>query len=324
MKHGNFSDDELKEMIAAKVGPERVPRSIRVITDTTDFFRVDYDDVVILEGKPYLVRQNEREGRFGIEEQQKFWVKRAIDLLDGSMKIIKLTFLERFVAKVGGLSFECYRSPGKEARILELVRGNWAFMQGFSVKDAAGNIVRVLDYIRGKTLSDTVVTLGKDHEEYFRNYLPGVLDEFIELVEAIKFLHDHGEKHGDIRRDHIIKEKETGTCRWIDFDFNYLHKENMAGYDLFGLGNVIIYLVGRGDVLSRDLKERDPKAYQSLRDDDLNIIFNSRVVNLRKVYPYIPEDLNQILLHFSSGAEIFYENTDEFLKDIRSARYNLR
>jgi len=324
MDPSTFSENELKDMISDKVGPERVPRTIRLIVDTSDYFRVDYDDVVILGDRPYLIRQNEREGRFGIEEQQKFWVKRAIDLIDGSMKIIKLTFHERFTAKVGGLSFECYRSPDKEARILDLVRENPLFMHGISVRDAAGNLVRVIDYIRGKPLPEVVLGLGSDHQDYFYNYLPGVMDEFIELVEAIKFLHDHGEKHGDIRRDHIIKEIDSGCCKWIDFDFNYLHKESMAGYDLFGLGNIISYLVGRGDIISRDVRERDPKAYESLTSDDLNIIFNSRVVNLRKIYPYIPDDLNQVLLHFSSGAEVFYESTDEFLKDVRAARNNLR
>jgi len=318
-----FSDSELKDMIARRVGPDRVPNNIRLISDTSDFFRVEYDDVVILDEKPYLIRHNEREGRFGIEEQQKFWVKRAVDLSDGSVKIIKLTFHESFVAKVGELSFECYRSPKKEARILDLVKGDHRFMQGVSIADIVGNIVRVIDYIQGKTLSDSVLLLGRNHEDYFYNYFPAVLDEFIELAKAIKFLHDNGEKHGDIRRDHIIKEKNTGVCRWIDFDFNYLHKENLAGYDLFGLGNVIVYLAGRGDVISRDLKEKDPLAYQKLTDEDLNIIFSSRVVNLRKVYPYISDDFNHILLHFSSGANVFYENVGEFLHDIMAVRNRL-
>jgi|WetSurMetagenome_2_1015567.scaffolds.fasta_scaffold201948_3 hypothetical protein len=65
---------------------------------------IDYDDVVVPDGRPYLVRNNEREGRFGIEEQQKYWVKRARDLTDGSTKILKLTFHERFEANVGSTS----------------------------------------------------------------------------------------------------------------------------------------------------------------------------------------------------------------------------
>jgi hypothetical protein len=318
-----FNRDELANKIEHWLGPERVPKQFNIITDTTDFFRVDYDDIVILGDKPYLVRNNEREGRFGIDEQQKFWVKRARDLSDGSVKIIKLVFHERFQAKVGGIVFECFRSPKKEARILDLTKGHPRFMQGFSLNDSSNNIIRIVDYIKGKTLADAILTCGGDHEDYFYNHFPSILDEYIELVEAIRFLHQRGEKHGDIRRDHIIKEKETGNSRWIDFDFNYLHKENMFSYDLFGLGNILVYLVGRGDVTFQQLLQADSPLVGKLTSNDMNIIFNNRVVNLQKVYPYVPDELNLILLHFSMYAEVFYENTEQLLHDLREARDSL-
>jgi hypothetical protein len=318
-----FSYEEIKEQIAHWLGPERVPKKLNIITDTSDFYRVDYDDVVILGEKPYLIRNNEREGRFGIDEQQKYWVKRARDLFDGTVKIIKLVFHEKFQAKVGEIVFDCYRSPQKEARILDLTRGNPFFMHGFSVCDVSNNIIRILDFIKGKTLADFVIPLGKDHEDYFYNHLPVLLDEFIDLVKAIRFLHESGEKHGDIRRDHILKDQETGNFRWIDFDFNYLHKENMFGYDLFGLGNILVYLVGRGDVTVQHLKQKASPVLVNLTANDVNIIFNNRIVNLRKVYPYIPEALNLILLHFSLGANICYDNTDQFLLDLQEARESL-
>lgn len=318
-----FSRDELKEKIARWLGPDRVPKQFNIITDTTDFYRVDYDDVVILGEKPYLIRNNEREGRFGIEEQQKFWVKRARDLSDGSVKIIKLVFHERFQAKVGDIVFDCFRSPKKEERILNLTKGHPRFMQGFSLRDSSNNIIRIIDYIKGQTLADAILTYGRDHEDYFYNYFTSILDEYIELAEAIRFLHQHGEKHGDIRRDHIIKEEETGKSRWIDFDFNYLHKENMFGYDLFGLGNIIVYLTGRGDVTVQQLQQAGSSVVDQLTPYDRNIIFNNRVVNLKKVYPYIPDGLNLILLHFSMAANIFYENTDQLLYDLWEVRDKL-
>lgn len=318
-----FGKEDLREMIVRWVGQERAPAQIRVITDTSDFFRVDYDDVVILGRRPYLIRNNEREGRFGIDDEQKFWVKRAVDLADGSTKIIKLVMHERFTAKVGGLAFECVRSPKKEARILDLVRGHPHFMQGFSVPDEAGNITRIIDYIHGKKMSDYVLELGSSHEDYFLNHFPPVLEEYVALVQAIKFLHDQGQKHGDIRRDHIIKDKQTGLPCWIDFDFNYLHKENLFGYDLFGLGNILVYLVGRGDVTAQELEAAGSPALERLTDDDMNIIFHNRVVNLRKVYPYLPESLNMILLHFSTGANIFYDDTGQLLNDLYEARHAL-
>ncbi len=197
-----------------------------------------------------------------------------------------------------------------------MVRGHPNFAQGFWVNDTSGNIVRIIDFIRGKTLADHVAGLGKDHEDYFHNHFPLVLHEYMELVKAIRFLHERDQRHGDVRRDHAIRDREGGHCRWIDFDFNYLHKENMFGYDLFGLGNILAYLVGRGDVTTIDLRESDPQVLNRLSADDMNIVFNNRVVNLRKIYPYIPEILNRVLLHFSVGANIFYDNTDELLTDL--------
>jgi hypothetical protein len=42
-------------------------------------------------------------------------------------------------------------------------------------------------------------------------------------------------------------------------------------------------------------------------------------MNLRKIFPYIPEMLNNILLHFSAGAKVFYETVDEIIWDLAMA-----
>jgi len=313
----------LREMIAQWVQPGKVPKQPRIVTDTSDFFRVDYDDVLMLGETPYFIRNYEREGRFGIDEEPKFWVRRALDLLTGRMKIIKFVFREEFKARIGDIVYDCVRSPKKEARILDLVRGHPNFMQGYWAQDVAGNIVRVVDYIPGKTLADYVLGLGKGHRDYFSNHFPSVLDEYREVVSAIKFLHDNGEKHGDIRRDHIIKEREAGRCVWIDFDYNYHFSERIYGYDLYGLGNILVYLVGRGDVTVQSLREDKAPLTTGLGEEDMNIIFRNRVVNLRKVYPYVPETLNYILMHFSAGAEVFYDDTRQLLSDLQEAREEL-
>ena len=318
-----YTDEELRGKISSWLKPSRVPERFSVFTDTSNFFAVDFDDVVILDGRPYLIRHCEREGRFTIEEQPKFWVKRAIDLTDGSKKIIKMVFHEKFTAEIGGLTFECVRSPKKEARILDLVKGHQKFMQGFSVKDTAGNIIRIIDYIPGSTIAEQILKLAKGHEEYYLDHFPDIFNEFISLVEAIKFLHDNGEKHGDIRRDHIIYSNGDGIYRWIDFDFNYWHQESMFSYDIFGLGNVLIYLAGRGDVTSWQLQEDAPEILEKLSVDDMNIVFRHRVANLQKVYPYITDQLAFVLEHFSIGADTIYDDTEEFLEDLYEVRESL-
>ena len=317
-----YTEKELLRMVRHWVPRERVPKRVK-IKDTSDFFRVDYDDVVMLNGVPYFVRNNEREGRFGIDDEQKFWVKRARNLITGETKILKWVFRERFQARIGNLVYECVRSPQKEARILELVRGRDDFMQGETVLDSAGNQLRILDYIRGKTMGQLIFETGGDHADFFYSSYAGLLDEFIRIVEAIRFLHENNEKHGDIRRDHLIKDASTGRYRWIDFDFNYWHGESRYGYDLFGLGSVLLFITGRGDITTHRLLREAPDVLDRLTEGDVNIVFHNRVNNLRKIYPYIPGKLNRVLMHFSMSAQVYYEQTRELLEDLGEAREEL-
>lgn len=315
-----LSQENLSRLASRWLPPHRVPRGFAIYTDTTDYFRIGYDDVVLLCGKPYLIRHNAKELRFGLDDEVKFWVKRAIDLMNGSLKIIKLVFDEEFISHIGSRKFKFFRNPRKEARILNLVNGHKNFMHGYSIKDEKGNLVRVLDYIKGNPLSKYVENLHLDHETYFHEHLPGILDHFVACIQAIQFLHDHGQKHGDVRRDHIIMDQESGHYRWIDFDFDYRYKKIRHLYDLFGLGNVLVFLVGQGDVLFTDLKREDHPALQTITEDDVNIMFNNRIVNLKKIYPYIPEPLNRVLMHFSKGATLAYENTAQLLSDLAEWR----
>ncbi|RPJ16615.1 MAG: protein kinase family protein [Desulfobacteraceae bacterium] len=318
----DFSQETLHQLASPWLASQRPGHRFNVFRDTSDFYRIEYGDILILNNVPYLVRHNAKEGRFGLDDEVKFWVKRAIDLTTGKTKIIKLVFYEKFLARVGGIEFECFRSPRKEARILNLVGKHPNFMHGFSVPDDKGNIVRIIDLIYGQTLADHVRDMvpGMSHEAYFLNHFKEVLDNYIECVEAVRFLHENGEKHGDVRRDHILLDRDMGRCRWIDFDYNFRHRENMYGYDMFGLGNVLMYLAGMGDVLIADLKRAGSPALTALRDEDMNIVFNNRVANLRKIYPYIPESFNRILMHFSRGANIFYDNTIQLLDDLNEFR----
>ena len=209
--------NQIIEMAAKWMPKEWSTADVCIHEDTSDFFKVAYGDVLWLDAKAYLIRNSAREGRFGLDDEVKHWVKRAIELPSGEMRIVKLVFHEKFTTQVGGITFECFRSPRKEARILELVKNHPNFMHGFSVTDGRGNLVRILAYISGKTLSNHVLEIQQDHETYFHQTLPGVLANYIECLKAIRFLHDNGEKHGDIRRDHILIDKHSGHYRWIDF-----------------------------------------------------------------------------------------------------------
>jgi hypothetical protein len=317
-----LTDQQIRHLAQEWIPSGAPAPALRLFRDTSDFYDIEYGDVVVLEDRPFLVRHNAKEGRFGIDDEVKFWVKRAVDLTDGRRKFLKLVFYEKFMTRVGAVEFECFRSPKKEARILELTAGHPHFMQGYAARDARGNVVRVIDHIYGPSLLAHVEALRRrvDHAAYFHEHLPGILARFRPAVEAIRFLHDHGEKHGDIRRDHVLIDRDTGLFRWIDYDYNYRHRENIYGYDLFGLGNILIFLVGGGDVLLQDLADAKHPAREALEAADLNIVFHHRVANLQKVYPYIPTDLNRVLLHFSQGCQRFYEHTGQLLDDLERGR----
>jgi hypothetical protein len=310
------TQQSLRDLASQWLKPSLVPKKFRIITDTSEFIRVDYDDIVILDNRPFLIRHNQKEGRFGMDEQPKFWVKSAIDLTDGSKKIIKLVFHERFQARIGDLTFDCARSPLKEARILELVREHFNFMHGYPIQDTASNIVRVIDFIPGQTMTDYASAEGIKHEEYFTTSFPAILKEYIEAVQAILFLHQHNEIHGDIRRDHLLRDTASKRLRWIDFDFAHGPHENKFVHDLCGLGNILMYIAGGRDITKQVLQSEMPHIHSAMTEDDYNIIFHNRIANLGKVFPYIPDALNRIFLHFSMGTKGYYENTEELLDDL--------
>ncbi|MBF0550078.1 MAG: protein kinase family protein [Deltaproteobacteria bacterium] len=293
---------------------------MRVFTDTSNYFNINSNDVICAGEDLFLVRGTETEKRFGLDDEPKYWVKRAHDLRTGRRKVLKLAFFETYEGVIGQIKFTFFRNPKKEARILNLVKGHPHFMQGYSVEDDSGNNLRILDFVEGPTLADHIIDLPGTHEEYFHNQLPEILDKLLQAYTALRLLHEHRTTHGDIRRDHLLVEKDSGRYVWIDFDYAYRTKENPFGFDLFGLGNVLAFVVGKGDVLMGDLRREQPDLAGRMIDDDLNIVWSNRVMNLRKIYPYIPIQLHHTLMHFSRGTEVYYDSVDDLIEDIGMSR----
>jgi hypothetical protein len=290
----------------------------RSFTDTTDFTSIECGDEIVVGNSRYTVTGNERERRFGIEDP-KFWVKRVVNPDTGERKIIKLSFFESFYTSFGGIKIRCFRDPEKEAEILKLVKGRQAFMQGTSFYDEKGNNVRILDIIRGKDFFLYVDSLRMPHQKYFHEALPAILDKLAEAFRAIGFIHRNGFRHGDIRSDHLMVSHKDGNYVWIDFDYDYDAHENPFGLDIFGLGNILAYAVGKGFhdqyMISNDLYTYG-KLSGRLTPMDFSIIHKTRLLNLQKLFPYIPRMLNDIILHFSAGATVFYEFVDELIEDL--------
>jgi len=302
--------------------PFSVPDKIRIHTDTTQFMDIKAGDCIAVEGRLFYVKGEEFEGRFGLDGEPKFWVKRVIDLHDGTPKILKLAFFESFFMHLGEERIRCFRSPHKESRILERTAGDGRFMQGYTLYDDAGNPVRVIERIAAKTFYDLIHELEMDHETYYEEVFPGIFSNLMKAFYAIKDLHQMGEIHGDIRNDHLLIEHDGGRYRWIDFDYTYEWPGQPYGVDLFGLGNILLFAAGKGFHTLHDFKSSKSPFHavlSDLREDDFSLFFPNRLINLKKIFPYVRETLNKVLMHFAAGAEVFYESAHEFIEDLEIA-----
>jgi hypothetical protein len=290
-----------------------------IFSDTSDFTRIDYGDIIHVDNRYFLIVGYTKEGRFGIDEQPKQWVPKVVDLESGERKILKLVFHENFTIKLGEFHVTCYRTPEKEARVLDLVSGNRMFMQGYSTLDEVGNLVRILDVIQGTRLDTTIHRIACDYDSYVADHLEGILRCFLKSVEAIVLLHQHNFKHGDIRRDHIIVDGLDGTYRWIDFDYDFYLPERPFALDLIGLGNILLFILGRRNYQPVDVLE-DPemgeKVLATLHVDDLALLSRDRIFNLQKLKLNLPKCFNDILLHFSAGTPVFYDSVTELYDDL--------
>ena len=262
---------------------------LKIITDTSDWMRITRGDIIRLEecSCDYVVSGNMREPRFGIDDQPKYWVFHATELETGKDKIIKTVFHEEFYVHISYFKIRCYRDPIKESEVIKLVRGDKRFMQGFSFNDEVGNNVRVIDFIKGKSFFQVIPTIDVMHEQYFYDYLPIILWNLKDSIEAIIFLHENGFCHGDIRNDHILIDSETHKFRWIDFDLKQAIKS----------------------------KQFTEETINQLKAEDGSAFYNYRVMNLSKLFPYIPEKLSNILKHFTMHPTSFYNTMIEFYDD---------
>jgi hypothetical protein len=280
--------------------------------DTSRYMSIERDHIVDLEGHAFLIRGNEHEGRFGLDDQPKFWVKRALDLQTGETRILKLVIQESFKVSVGAREVLCVRSAEKESKVLNLVRGDARFMQGRTVCDDRGNPVRVIDFIRSTDLLTHLDSLRVPHEEYCRTLLPAILAKVADNIAALGRLHDAGLCHGDIRNDHLLVERETGGYKWIDFDLD----QGFPDFDIWSVGNILHYVVAKGFMTFRAALDTWPELSGKLSRDDASVFFPYRVMNLRKVYPYLPEKLNKVLLRFSIGASACYDRISQITDDL--------
>lgn len=310
------NEAELRDRIES-LAERRVYGAVKIFEDSSAYMGIYGGSVLRLADNDYFVLGDTREGRFGIDDQPKFWVKYTVDLTTGERKIVKLVFQEQFTISMGLIRVRCTRNPLKESAILEIVRGHPRFMQGVTAVDRLGHQVRIIDQIRGRSLYERLEASDVAHEAYVEHELPGVMKELVGCIEAIGELHALGQHHGDIRNDHILVDTETGIYKWIDFDYQV----NFADYDIWSMGNVLNYVVGKGMHTFREA-QRNPSAYPHLRETldegDGLALYKHRIANLGKLFPYLPDGLGEILSRFSLGTDRPYEDLASQARDLRA------
>jgi serine/threonine protein kinase len=289
---------------------------IEVLTDTSKYDMIHRGQVIQLEGQEFLVSGNVYEHRFGLEGMPKLWVRRGYDLSRGQRVIIKFEFHEELEARLGSIIVRSYRNPRKEGEVLSLVRGDSRFMQGRSYSDDSGNCVRVMDFIGGKNMHEEIIETEIGHGQYYYTRLHAILRKLVGCCEGIQMLHDSFLCHGDVRSDHILIDEETGEFRWIDFDL----RQHFEGYDLWFLGIVLHFIVGLGMNSIHYIRNSGmfPTEFlSSLPPTDTSMYYPDRLMNLRKIYPYLDRGLNDILMHFAFRAEKRYSTVAELVQDLK-------
>lgn len=62
------------ESLISEQGRTPVP-GMQIFQDTTDFMKLDFGDVLVLEDTPYFIIRNEKEVGFWMDGDPKYWVK---------------------------------------------------------------------------------------------------------------------------------------------------------------------------------------------------------------------------------------------------------
>jgi hypothetical protein len=81
-----FGNSQALRKRITEVIQRKAPGKINIFEDTSAFMSINVGDVVRLAGCDYLITGHAREGRFGINEHPKFWVKKVVDLGTGKRK----------------------------------------------------------------------------------------------------------------------------------------------------------------------------------------------------------------------------------------------
>jgi hypothetical protein len=101
---------------------------------------------------------------------------------------------------------------------------------------------------------------------------------------------------------------------------------SFAAFDVWSFGNILQFVLGMGPTTFHQIHtggEFSSAVIASLKSTDAGAFHHHRLMNLKRIYPYISERLNAVLERFSMGADDYYWTVDELKRDLREAILDL-
>lgn len=286
-------------------------RSIRTLRE---FTQTGVGEVIEVDGVRYQV--------IAIPEE------RIYDELDAAHLFVRIVRTvgtrEKRVLKVGptmdlaDTDEPSIKSAVKESEILRLVQGNRGFVQGVGrVPTGCDFVLCDMEYMEGPTLPEWIKSMPQDHKTYYRDMFPFLAARFADAARALHELHEAGRisqseygYHGDMGQgDCLIYDQSRSTLRWFDLNLVLLGDRNGVAEDINELGKIFRFIVGKrlhtvgtfaqhpelyphARVRPADFSRED---LVDLGVDDLSLL---PVVNLGKLFPYISDEVNALLMQF--------------------------
>jgi len=90
-------------------------------------------------------------------------------------------------------------------------------------------------------------------------------------------------------------------------------------FDVWSVGNVLHFVSARRIVRIREVLANRPDLVSRIGPEDASLFFPYRLMNLGKLYPWLPPPLTETLRRFAVGDCVRYERVDEVVEDLQDA-----
>lgn len=251
-----------------------------------------------------------KDKQFNILEWLRTSTYRAEDLESGKSVVLKFQ----------GKGKKC---SGYERDFFAKVPSHDNIVRGYSLVDESGDILIVTEFTEGEKLQDYLSEFGVDHKRYFLESFPEILNNFMGAIRGVEHIVKNG-FYNEFAIYHIWIDKKTG--RYILFDFDLPSTElsklqalkDLESSTISNIGGSLCEIVAPLGIYEYEAVHDEEMYFDELGITDADFNEYNLLVDLQKVYPYIPDELNKILLRFGRDASNPYTSISELYSDLES------